>query len=86
MDHVKRDAISDEAQLIREFVLQRVQAGADPRALMVAHAAVLGRNVAIVAADGYLESSLDLVIATVRYNALLGCAVTSEGGPEVGHA
>ena len=79
MSRPENDAICTEAALIRAFLLSRLQAGADPRVLMVAHAAVLGHNVAVAAAAAYLESSLDLVISTIRYNALLA-------GPEAGNA
>lgn len=68
-----------ESELLREFLLGRVTSGTDLRALIIGHAAQLGRMAATCSQGGYLESTLDVLVNTMRYNALLA-------GPEEGSA
>jgi hypothetical protein len=69
----------DESERLRAFLLSRVQAGVDPRALVIGCAAQLGRMAATCTQAGHLEDTLETLINTMRYNALLN-------GPEVGNA
>ncbi len=68
----------EESELLREFLLGRVRSGVNLRALIIGHAAQLGRMAGTCSQSGYLESTLDILINTLRYNALLA-------GPEQGH-
>jgi hypothetical protein len=70
---------AEESELLREFLLGRVRAGVDLRGLIIGHAAQLGRMAGTCSQSGYLESTLDMLINTMRYNALLA-------GPEQGNA
>lgn len=60
-----------EQMLLRQFLLSRVHAGVDLRWLLLAHAAQIGLMVGTCTQNGYLESTIDQVIATIRHNALL---------------
>ena len=69
----------EESELLRAFLLERLRAGVDLRALIIGHAAQLGQMAGTCSQTGYLESTLEVMINTMRYNALLV-------GPEQGSA
>ncbi|OYV35527.1 MAG: hypothetical protein B7Z80_18130 [Rhodospirillales bacterium 20-64-7] len=64
-------AANHEGELLRAFLRERVRAGADLRGLMLGHAALLGQMAVTAVDTGYLETMVELLTSTIRYNAIL---------------